>query len=202
MARTNARGFTLVELLLVTVIVAVLAAMLFPVLANARKQARMSRCTANLRQIGMAYQMYADNYQALPDPVRLVRSVSNHAVLACPEDSGETVAASSYTFRAMLPPDFKPYWERSELAPNTVLAVCNHHLERPTGRSGGTRTVGEARYPIKIALRAGGAVNRIKLGDIREKLIPGDRPAYMRIYPGEEGWDAAFKVSDEEQARN
>ena len=201
MARTTPRGFTLLELLLVTLIVAALGAILFPVMASARKQARMSRCTANLRQIGISYRLYAEDYQALPDPVRLVRSIQDDRVLFCPDDPGEAAIASSYTFRAALPPDFRPYWEQVDLAPNTVLAVCNHHLDRATGQKGSTRTVGAPQYPIKLVLRAEGTVHRINIRDIREQLIPGDRPAYIRIYPGEEGWETAFKVRDDEHAR-
>ncbi len=59
-------GFTLIELLVVIAIIAVLAAMLFPVFARAREKARSSRCLANLKQIGMAWLMYADDYDGLP----------------------------------------------------------------------------------------------------------------------------------------
>ncbi len=51
-------GFTLVEVLVVIAIVAMLAAILFPVLARAREAARRSTCTSNLRQQGEALMMY------------------------------------------------------------------------------------------------------------------------------------------------
>jgi prepilin-type N-terminal cleavage/methylation domain-containing protein len=56
------RGFTLIELLVVIAIIAVLAAILFPVFAKAREKARQAACQSNLRQIGMAVQMYAQDY--------------------------------------------------------------------------------------------------------------------------------------------
>lgn len=56
------RGFTLVELLVVVAIVGVLAAILFPVLAQARESARKSGCAANLRQIGLAFTAYLQDY--------------------------------------------------------------------------------------------------------------------------------------------
>lgn len=59
-------GFTLVEMLVVIGIIAVLAAMLFPVFARAREKGRSTRCVANLRQIGMAWQMYADDHDGMP----------------------------------------------------------------------------------------------------------------------------------------
>lgn len=55
-------GFTLIELLVVIAIIAILAAILFPVFAQAREKARMISCISNLKQIGTATQMYAQDY--------------------------------------------------------------------------------------------------------------------------------------------
>ena len=61
-------AFTLIELLVVIAIIAVLAAILFPVFAQAREKARQAACTSNLRQIGQALAMYAQDYdERLPD---------------------------------------------------------------------------------------------------------------------------------------
>jgi prepilin-type N-terminal cleavage/methylation domain-containing protein/prepilin-type processing-associated H-X9-DG protein len=55
-------GFTLIELLVVIAIIALLAAILFPVFAQARAKARQATCASNLRQIGLAVQMYAQDF--------------------------------------------------------------------------------------------------------------------------------------------
>jgi prepilin-type N-terminal cleavage/methylation domain-containing protein/prepilin-type processing-associated H-X9-DG protein len=62
------RAFTLIELLVVIAIVAILAALLFPVLAQAREKARQTTCVSNLKQIGAAFLLYTQDWDdRLPD---------------------------------------------------------------------------------------------------------------------------------------
>jgi prepilin-type N-terminal cleavage/methylation domain-containing protein/prepilin-type processing-associated H-X9-DG protein len=64
---SNRRGFTLIELLVVIAIIAILAAIIFPIFSRVRERGLQITCMSNMRQIGMAVNMYAsDNSDGLP----------------------------------------------------------------------------------------------------------------------------------------
>jgi prepilin-type N-terminal cleavage/methylation domain-containing protein/prepilin-type processing-associated H-X9-DG protein len=66
--RPSGRGFTLVELLVVIAILGILASLLLPTLARARRQARASQCTSQLRQFGLATLLYWDDHDQAAFP--------------------------------------------------------------------------------------------------------------------------------------
>ncbi|RYF46240.1 MAG: DUF1559 domain-containing protein [Cytophagaceae bacterium] len=62
-SRTNLQlGFTLIELLVVIAIIAILAAILFPVFARARENARRASCQSNMKQLGLGFLQYGQDY--------------------------------------------------------------------------------------------------------------------------------------------
>src|SRR5438093_498881 len=99
MSARRRMGFTLVELLLIVAILVILAAVLFPVFAQARARGRAAVCTSNLRQIVQAGLMYvSDHDERFPscylsptppyavDPSLLLQPyLRGWAVLYCPE---------------------------------------------------------------------------------------------------------------------
>ena len=56
-------GFTLIEILVVIAIIVLLAALIFPVFSRARNTARTASCASNLKQIGLAFRLYTEDYR-------------------------------------------------------------------------------------------------------------------------------------------
>jgi len=83
------KGFTLIELLIVIAIIAILAAILFPVFAKAREKARQTSCLNNQRQIVTATMLYVqDHDETLPTASNFWGSINlDKGVLKCPTAS-------------------------------------------------------------------------------------------------------------------
>ncbi|MGI5818854.1 MAG: DUF1559 domain-containing protein [Armatimonadota bacterium] len=106
------KGFTLIELLVVIAIIAILAAILFPVFARARDKARQASCTSNLKQIGVALMMYAQDYDERFPPYEVNHGTStrrasaaydlvhpyinNEEVHVCPSGEYDTTSSTGH----------------------------------------------------------------------------------------------------------
>ena len=106
--RRQQRGFTLIELLVVISIIAILAAILFPVFVQAREKARAASCLSNARQIGLAFSMYCQDFDEVYPPAvdavsgawwegmvgPYIKSGSIGGILTCPSAPSRAYAYS------------------------------------------------------------------------------------------------------------
>lgn len=131
-APASRRAFTLIELLVVIAIIALLAAILFPVFAQARENARKSSCINNIKQIGLGFLQYTQDYDELY-PLTTMTGMSmtplsswtrhiqpyikSAQVYRCPSDSGSVWAT------AVTPPAPPPYTTSYKL--NAWMASTN-----------------------------------------------------------------------------
>ena len=118
------RAFTLLELLITLAIIAILAAILLPVMSRVRAQARRTSCIAQLQQIGQATQIYRQDYEELPPHLSALHPtyVPDARLFVCPNDAqnGQYNGNDYVEGRKYLPTgvsyEYFPQWDLMRLA--------------------------------------------------------------------------------------
>jgi prepilin-type N-terminal cleavage/methylation domain-containing protein len=179
------RGLTLVELLVVTAIVGVLAGLLFPTFAKGKARARQATCVSQLRQIGMAMMMYAADQGSLAPRLSAIYPTycSDASVFVCPSDPalGHHESSEYMEGAAYLPsgvsytylPNWKyarelgwwgrpPDYGQGKWGDSTPLAMCHWHWATRWVGDLDAPTWGERAKGWAIVLEVGGSVRRIR----------------------------------------
>ncbi len=144
-------AFTFVELLIVLALIAVLTAIIVPVLGVARRRGQQPVCTSNLHQLGIAIRLYNEDFNERPFQVQSLLTsglLKNKELLRCKLDSkgdfGSQIAEKS---RPIILPEYYPetiqysytfftagshFWQRAYALANEELGafVCQHHGNR------------------------------------------------------------------------
>lgn len=151
-SRLLGRGFTLVELLIAVTIIGVLASLLLPAITGTRRTGPQTQCMGNLRQLGMAFDLYAQDYER-ERPMELTQLhpiyVSQAELFLCAADPWQPRGGWYGLFAdCILPPPMRPslpasygyfglvagtqrQWERAQQAPGRPgYVVCVVHGER------------------------------------------------------------------------
>jgi prepilin-type N-terminal cleavage/methylation domain-containing protein/prepilin-type processing-associated H-X9-DG protein len=111
-------GFTLIELLVVIAIIAILAAIILPVLDKAKRKAQQTSCLNNLHQMGIGMTIYADTYNQYP---------------GCLRTTNDTYIWPTRMYNSSILPTRKVFWCPAALPSSAWDTNANPSLSGPTG---------------------------------------------------------------------
>lgn len=170
-------GFTLIELLVVIAIIAILAAILFPVFARARENARRSSCQSNLKQIGLGFMQYTQDYdERFPSPMEKFRASDCCTIQTTPGTPGLTF--NTYDGIGASPDHFISWMDNIyPYVKSTQLFVCpsGRPLE-PSGSSYG--------YSMSIGGMTSGGLSLSAIGRPAETFLSYDMNYSVNAYRG------------------
>lgn len=174
--RKDARGFTLVELLVVVAIIALLLSLVLPNLRTAMARARMLKCQVALRNIGQAMQMYADDRQGWLPPVATDWNASSkhHWCQFLAPYAGVPLDPNSRSIPTPTPPGWNPsekleqQWWGTFPKDNVFWGCPDWRNERPltTTSKPGYGMNGYLRSPVSGASYTGDSNNPIRFAAV------------------------------------
>ena len=184
--RDSSSAFSLVEILMVLAIIAIVAAVLVPVVAAVKKSSKKITCLSNMHQIGLASQLYENDYDDLLPPVNpgkwfvphlnvtvdpLRKYGLNDDIYHCPENRIPRITEKGTDYRMRFVLDllqtdhFSQQW-RIVPEEGSVIAYCPNHEDNPNHAIADGKGGSIQNETINI-LRHSGTLERVQTGKVK-----------------------------------